>query len=238
MPLLTGIERRVVLTIARDGNPAAKVTVLTGIPELKIEEILVTALRRLAEAGEPGEHDAAIGQYLLSDSSLTERAGVERALWEVGVPPVELHQIESAFRALSSAPAREWAATVLDSGRDLPAAPWPVDPVTLELAGEVIRRGRPREEVARSRGIEERELDRRMVGLLRTIGGGGGSRGADGLIAAFLLEWPDGPPARQLWAAGVDPLALHQLELTLDAIRTLSEEQWGQLAAAPEAAPA
>jgi O-antigen/teichoic acid export membrane protein len=236
---LPTLERRAILTIARDGEPASRVTALTGVPTPTVERRFVHALRKLADAGEPGDHDLTIADYLLTSRSVTMREGIARELWEV-VSPVELHQIETAFDALRNAPPKAWSKTVVHGGQDLPPAPWPLDTTAMKLLDGVVREGRRRAEVAREAGLTEPQADRRLVGALRTLSTGQGSSPADGLIASFLFERADAPPARQLWAAGVDPIELHQLELVAAEIRSLAGEEWAELrtGAAPLALPA
>ena len=50
------------------------------------------------------------------------------------------------------------------------------------------------------------------------------------MIGSYLLDGSDGPPTGQLWAAGVDPIELQQLELKLAQIRSLSGRQWRRAA--------
>jgi hypothetical protein len=237
---LPSLERRTLLTITRDGEPASRVTALTGVSELTVWLALVSALRHVADAGVPGPHDQAIADYLLIPRSATQRDGIARELWEAGVSAVELHLIETAYAALRSAPAKAWSATVL-RGRTLPPGPWPIDPTALELLDEVVRAGKPRRQVATRLGLDRREADRELIGALRALTNDGGAQPVDGLIASFLLDGPDAPPARQLWAAGVDPLELHQLELALTEIRTMPKEHWTDVTVskpAPAAKPA
>jgi O-antigen/teichoic acid export membrane protein len=231
VPQLSSLERRTVLTIARDGQPPARVTAISGVPETTVKLRFVSALRRLADAGSPGPTDHAIADYLLTSQSTTQRDGIARELWKTGVKPVDLHKIETAFDSLRAASPKAWSATVVRGGRNLPPSPWPIHPSGLRLLDEVLRRNRPRQEVAAELGIALRDLDRRLIGTLRTLIGGGGPKPVDGLIAAFLLHDPDAPPARQLWAAGVDPLELHELEMAIAEVRSLAKDRWREVVA-------
>jgi O-antigen/teichoic acid export membrane protein len=226
---LPGLERQVLVTIARDGRTAAHAGLLAGVPETTVRTRLVAGLRRLSDAGPPIEQDAAIGQYLLSDASVTERDGMARDLWAAGVAPVDLYEIEAAFDILRAARAKSWSASAIHRDDHLSDGGWAVDTATLTLLDEVGRLGRPRREVAARMSIDPRDLDRRFVGALRSLASGGASQPADSLIASFLLDGSGAPPARQLWAAGVDPLELHQLELTLSTIRSLPADRWREI---------
>ncbi len=68
----------------------------------------VEALRSVSEVGEPGEHDPAIGRYLLSVRSRADRDATARTLWHSGVDPSELDQLELTLDALRGLPARDW----------------------------------------------------------------------------------------------------------------------------------
>lgn len=228
---LPSTERRVLLAIARDGESVSRVRATTGVPERTVGLRLVAALRRIADAGQPGDHDHAVADYLLTPRSVTMREGIARELWEVGIPAVELHQIETAFDALRNAPAKAWAASALQGGRELPPAPWRVSEREHELLEQVVRYRRPRHEVAADLDIRVRELDRQLIGVLRRLTNGGGPQAYDSLIAAFMFDHPPTVPARQLWAAGVDPLALHELELAVEEIRALKRGDWGEATA-------
>ena len=59
--------------------------------------------------------------------------------------------------------------------------------------------------------------------------GDGASHPADRLIGAFLMGGEDAPPASQLWAAGVDPLELHELDLTFEGVRRVPQRKWDRL---------
>lgn len=233
---LSSVERRVLVMIVRDWETPGRVSAVTGLPLAAVRRHLVAALRQLADGEPPSKQDGLIGEYLLIEGSITQRDGVARSLWELDVRPAELHQLEVTFNALRSAPAKAWATTVVDEGRELPPPPWPVDETALMIIEEAVRRNSPRDELARRLTVDRREVDRRVVGALRAIAGRRSSHQADSLIAAFLLDGTQAPPSRQLWAAGVDPLELHQLELTLIAIRSLPEDRWRRVAAQPQMA--
>jgi hypothetical protein len=231
---LSALQRRVLVMVVRDREPATRVAVATGLPVDAVRRHLVAALRAVADVGTPAKQDPLMGEYLLLDGSITARDGVARSLWELGVRPVELHQLETAYNALRAAPAKAWASTVVDEGRDLPPPPWPISESERALLEEAIRHDVPRQDLATRLGVPPREIDRRVVGALRSIAGRRDSNQTDALIAAFLLDSSDAPPARQLWAAGVDPLEVHQLELTLSAIQSLPKDRWQTITIQPE----
>jgi O-antigen/teichoic acid export membrane protein len=77
-------------------------------------ERVVRALRRLAArrapgAGEPTEHDARIGEYLLSTSSVATRDATAQRLLSEGVKSADLHALEAVIEELERAPAETWS---------------------------------------------------------------------------------------------------------------------------------
>jgi O-antigen/teichoic acid export membrane protein len=229
---LPGTDRRIVTALTRDGERVAAVSARTGVSELNVRLRFIAALRRLSDAGAPCGDDVAISEYLLDTGSITQRDAVARTLWDEGVEPVDLHQIESAFRTLTSAPAGAWPGARDPRGSVGGGPARSLDPPSAKLLDELVRRGRPADEVAAGLGLDPHDLDRELVGALRAADNeGDGARGpADSLIGAFLLGGPSKPPPGQLWAAGVDPIELHRLQLTLGQVRALPARRWRRIA--------
>ncbi len=223
---LTARERRVVLTLLRDRQPARRASPLLGLalPELSVE--LVHALRRLSETPGTASLDDEIGLWLLSTDAVTSKDAVQRRIEVAGASPAEIHAIEAAFTALRSAPAKAWPDAASRERRTLPEPPWPVNARVLELLDRAVRGDMPKQLLAVASGLTEPELDRLLVGGLRSLAALPPRASLDRMIAGFLLDGRDAPPARQLWSAGVDPVELHELELVVTAIRSMPESRW------------
>jgi O-antigen/teichoic acid export membrane protein len=76
-------------------------------------ERFVRALRRVARGkvpatGRPTEHDARIGEYLLSTSSVATRDATAQKLLSEGVASADLHTLEDTLEALERAPRETW----------------------------------------------------------------------------------------------------------------------------------
>jgi O-antigen/teichoic acid export membrane protein len=76
-------------------------------------ERVVHALRRLAverapASAEPTEHDAKIGEYLFSTSSVATRDATAQGLLTEGVESADLHALEAVIEDLERAPAEVW----------------------------------------------------------------------------------------------------------------------------------
>jgi O-antigen/teichoic acid export membrane protein len=77
-------------------------------------ERVVRALRRVAGrrspfAGRPTEHDARIGEYLLSTSSVATRDATAQRLLNEGVKSADLHTLEHTLEELERAPREAWS---------------------------------------------------------------------------------------------------------------------------------
>jgi O-antigen/teichoic acid export membrane protein len=77
-------------------------------------ERVVRALRRVAgrrapSAAQPTEHDAQIGEYLLSTSSVATRDATAQRLLSEGVASADLHTLEDTLEELGRAPREAWS---------------------------------------------------------------------------------------------------------------------------------
>ncbi|MGH2945010.1 MAG: lipopolysaccharide biosynthesis protein [Solirubrobacteraceae bacterium] len=79
-----------------------------GIPREAVCERLVRTMRALDDRERSTDADAAVGAYLLSGEPPAERDGVARRLWEEGVDPLELHELESTYDRLRSLHRDDW----------------------------------------------------------------------------------------------------------------------------------
>jgi O-antigen/teichoic acid export membrane protein len=107
-------ERAALRMAIADGRPAEEIGRSLGGNGEAGGERVVRALRRLAEerepdAGRPTEHDARIGEYLLSDASVAVRDARARKLLSEGVESADLHALEAVLEELERAPSKVWA---------------------------------------------------------------------------------------------------------------------------------
>lgn len=109
-------DDRVVLgALLRDRLPSKAAARLAGVDETELSVRATAALSRAAHLEVPAEQCHAIGTYLLSDEPPAERDSMARSLWEKGVDPFLLHQLEGVLDALQRLPRRSWPA---ESGRE------------------------------------------------------------------------------------------------------------------------
>ncbi len=222
---LPAVQQRVMLALLRDRQPVDRVSQLAGMPVSQVSVELVRGLRGLSATPGTDEYDEEIGRWLLSTDAVTSKDAVQRRIEDDGATPAEIHAIEAAFTALRSAPAKAWSAATASPAVALPDPPWPVSPQVLALLDGAVRDEVPRSMLAATNRLTERELDRRLVGGLRSLAGLPARASLDRMIAAFLLDRRDAPPSRQLWSAGVDPIELHELELVVAAIRSMPPQR-------------
>jgi O-antigen/teichoic acid export membrane protein len=107
-------ERAALRMAIADGRPAEEIGQSLGGNGATGGERVVRALRRLAEEREPEsarptEHDARIGEYLLSDASVAVRDARARKLLSEGVESADLHALEAVLEELERAPSSVWA---------------------------------------------------------------------------------------------------------------------------------
>jgi len=72
---------------------------------------------------------------------------------------------------------------------------------------------------------------------LRALARIDGDPRTDRLIAAFLFDGDARPDAEQLWAAGIDPVEVHELDVRAAAIRRMPPERWAAVLRAVDGTP-
>lgn len=232
---LPALDRQILQLLVRERQPVARVAAATGLPPDGVALRLIAALRHLAGVPERGAHDLDIAACLLAPGTVTERDMAVRALEHRGVDIADLHRIEVVFNAV-----RQTRPVPLTRGKSHqanghgPGDPehWTLDEQELRLLDKAIRQGRATAELARNLKLDEEEIHRCLVRSLRVIAGGASRtmRGpGDLLIGPFLFGGPHQPSTDQLWAAGIDPLELHQLELAISAVRQVPLGEWNRL---------
>ena len=104
-------QRSAVTAVLRDGLSPNRAADRAGLSACELCATFVQGLRLVAgrQALVTGQ-DAAIGSYLLSSEPPAERDALARELWGMGVDPIELHELESTYRALSRTSRRSWLA--------------------------------------------------------------------------------------------------------------------------------
>jgi hypothetical protein len=224
-------RRRILIALLRDHRPVSEVARKAGLAQPRLGVELVAGLRQLTGLGPSVPLDDGIGALLLASDSVTAKNSMERRLEREGVKPTELHGLVSTFELLRSASPRLWPLATrreLATETDVARAVGRIDPVVKELVEGVVRRGDSRYLIGGllPRDDDDHEVDHTLIGVLRELGGLPLRPSTDCLIASFLFDGDAGPPARQLWAAGVDPIELHELEVVIAQIRSIPEELW------------
>ena len=100
-------DRAALELIVRHRLSPARLSQEMSLPQEAIERRFVRALRVVAGATGEGD-DRAIARLLLFEAPVPERNDVARELWDRGVDPGELDQLESAYASLDAAPRRLW----------------------------------------------------------------------------------------------------------------------------------
>ena len=187
------VQQRVILALLRDRQSVGRVAEQLGMEPANVGAELVRGLARVSATPSAGKHDVEIGRWLLSTDAVTSKDGVQRKIESDGASPAEIHGVEAAFTALRSAPAKAWMVKRTAPGT-LPQAPWPLDPEIVQLLDRTVRDAVPRRRLAADAGVTERELDRRIVGGLRSLAGLSPRPQLDRLLAGFLFDGPEAPP--------------------------------------------
>jgi O-antigen/teichoic acid export membrane protein len=238
---LSPVDREIVEELVCQRQSPARVGAALSMSADMVRSRLVGALRQLAGDGTDTGNDVAIAEYLLWEGSITERDVMSATLGRQGVDPVDFHSIEATFDALRRTPRRRGrlrtsSRRVGQRDRASQIRSWSLTEPSLNLLDQVIRRRRASLDVARELGIERDEVHRRLMHSLRVLAGdreaaGGSPHVGDALIGASLFGGDERPPAAQLWAAGLDPLEVHRLELTVAAVGEMPRRRWLRLRA-------
>ncbi len=77
-----------------------------GVDELLAA--LVRALRGVEGRGTSTDADARIGAYLVREQAPAERDALAQRLWESGVDPLDLHELETTLAQVRAIPRRRW----------------------------------------------------------------------------------------------------------------------------------
>lgn len=213
---LPAAQRNGLLAIVRDRLTPAAAAARLGIDEATLLRTLTAALRRLG--GGTGEFplDEGLGHYLASGERPADRDSRLRELRSSGASMVEFRVMERLYHQLHSAPRRVWNHALLaNHTRSLRARSSTNAPVVLRALADFDWSV---EKAANEAHISPHELRQRVVAELRSLAGGGVQRPTDQLVARYLLGDEERPPTNQLWTAGVDPIDLHRLELTLTVV--------------------
>ncbi len=208
-------RREALLAVVRDHADPATVAVRLGIDEVTVRRRVVAALRGLT--GGVGEFplDESLGYYLTSGAPPADLDAAMRDFRRAGANMVEFRVMENVFHRLRTLPRRAFTEAVI--AQHLPPGGWPRLPAGPLAA--LARADWSLGAAAAELGLPAAELAAKALADLRGLAGAPASRPYDPLIAGFLLAPGSVTDTRQLWAAGVDPLELHRLELTLDAAR-------------------
>lgn len=101
-------RRLVVEELIRDRRSPQAVATELGISEHEVAIRLARALRQMTGAGEPGQTDGLLGEYLLADVALADRDSMARELGRNGVDPLDIHELDMALVQLRRTPRGAW----------------------------------------------------------------------------------------------------------------------------------
>lgn len=212
-------ERAAVVALTRGGLAPTAAAARLGISRDELARDLVRGLARLTNVSGLVEHETTVGRWLLTELH-ADRIAAARSLWREGVAAIDMHTVETAYETLRDAPHGAWRtsvvppdATLVERLRLLPAP----ERAAIE---QVLWARRAPARLPRDQRPVRQPLQPRLVRALRELGSVPGSDATDRLIGSFLFE-ANGVSARQLWAAGVDPIDVHRLELLERRLRVL-----------------
>jgi O-antigen/teichoic acid export membrane protein len=214
---LPASQRGALLAILRDHLSSTTAALRLGVDELGLRCSVVAGLRRLAGGSGEFPLDENLGYYLISGDAPADLDSAMREFRRAGANMIEFRVMENIYHRLKKVRRRAWnhAATIRHR------------PSRLEngalVAGERLRAlagsGWSVTEAARREQRSPVQFRAETLAELRRLAGCPARGPQDQLIAGFLLEPESRSPTDQLWAAGVDPIELHQLELALVAVR-------------------
>jgi O-antigen/teichoic acid export membrane protein len=209
-------QREALLAVVRDRADSATVAVRLGVEEVVVRRRVVAALRGLTGGTGDFPLDEQLGYYLISGDPPADLDAAMREFRRAGANMVEFRVMENVFQRLRRLPRRAFTEAVMSQRRPPDGAALGVPDGALQA---LARTGWDLAAAASERGERAPELAADALADLRRMAGCPGPRPFDQLIARFLLEPGSVGDTRSLWAAGVDPLELHRLELTLAAVR-------------------
>jgi hypothetical protein len=214
---LPSSQRSALLAILRDHVSSATAALRLGVDDATVRCSVVGGLRRLAGGSGEFPLDENLGYYLTSGDPPADLDSAMRDFRRAGANMVEFRVMENIFHRLQKAPRRAWNRAVMSLHE-----PPRLDPGSLggdERLRALASSGWNLPQVADELHLSRAELRCQAVTELRRLSGCAGTAPQDQLIALFLLEPETASPPAQLWAAGIDPIELHRLELTLAALR-------------------
>lgn len=223
-------QRSVLVAATRERRSRDQLEAISQLGYTQLNTTVVAALRSITGTEPQNRFDSLLGEALLADVPTTQRDGLLRKLFEGNlISATDVHIIESAFSTLRSAPQKIWSSVLIDGTARLPPPPWSIEPIAVEALDETVREHQPRQLVAARLDMTEDLLDTTLVSAVRTLAGVATNDAADRLIAAFLFDEHDPPSSSELWAARVDPIAIHELDVIVAAIRTLPTQRWEEI---------
>lgn len=213
---LSCTQRDALIAVSRDGLDPATAASRLGLTESRFLEVVAEGLRRLGGGRGSFPLDQQLAYYLVTNETPADSDETLRDIRKSGANMLEFRAMERAYRALRAISPKAWNKALLAPYRLAAPANLPA-PSTL---GSLARQGWDVHALARSEGTTARDIRRRATGELRSIGATGPPGPADQLIGQFLLNPEEMTSSAQLWAAGVDPVELHRLDLTLRGIKS------------------
>jgi O-antigen/teichoic acid export membrane protein len=214
-------QRDALIATAADHLQPSAAAARLGVDESTVLRAAAAGLRRLAGGSGEFLHDDQLALYLISNAAPADRDEMLRNARSRGTNMLEFRAMERVYHTLEKAPRKLWTEALL-ARYDLPAPNSEAAPgaslAYLASSDWVLAAG------ARAAGSTERDFRAHIVRELRRLSSCEPPGPADQLIAQFLLD-PDAAPAtRQLWAAGIDPVELHRLDLTLRGLRARGDD--------------
>jgi O-antigen/teichoic acid export membrane protein len=218
LPSLPDGQRETLLALVRDHADSRTVSLRLGIEEATVRRRVVAGLRALSGGSGSFPLDERLGYYLTSGDTPADLDAAMREFRRAGANMVEFRVLENIYGRLRRLPRRAFTAAVIGLHDR-------ADAITI---GASLRDGALTALVessfsapaaAQALGLDGSELDALVVAELRELAGALTPQPYDQLVARFLLAPEGDRDSRALWAAGVDPLELHRLELALAAVR-------------------
>jgi hypothetical protein len=214
-------QRDALIATAADHLQPSAAAARLGVDENAVLRSVAAGLRRLAGGGGEFLHDDHLAHYLVTDDTPADRNEMLRNARGRGANMLEFRAMERIYLTLQKAPRKAWTDALL-ARYDLRSSVAEAEPSS--FLDHLARAGWDVGAAAREQSLPEREVRARVIAELRRLSSSGPAGPADQLIGQFLLDARPDLTSRQLWAAGVDPLELHRLDLVLRAVRIRSEQ--------------